>query len=83
MQDTAGFVLYSDISLLLLRMQAINPGHSISIAIGVVLYLLDEEASQYQVISFDFIPNKDLSLLKMQGYALDFKMKGNDPNTGV
>ena len=83
--DTAGFVLYSDYVGPAIEDASYKP--------GTLNFYCDQNpaqgqyciywtgASQYQVISFDFIPNKDLSLLKMQGYALDFKMKGNDPNT--
>lgn len=34
-------------------------------------------AQQYQALSFDFKPNKDLSYLKNNGFVLDFWMKGN------
>jgi len=32
---------------------------------------------QYNTVSFDFVPNKDLSRLKNDGYALDFMVRGN------
>ncbi|MCX7984824.1 MAG: cellulase family glycosylhydrolase [Bacteroidetes bacterium] len=34
-------------------------------------------AQQYQALSFDFSPNKDLSYLKSSGYVLDFWVKGS------
>ncbi len=30
-------------------------------------------------MKFDFVPNRDLSRLKSEGYALDFMVRGNDP----
>ena len=36
---------------------------------------------QYNVIGFDFIPDKDLSKLKSQAYALDFFVRGDTPGT--
>jgi endoglucanase len=35
--------------------------------------------SQYNAIVFDFSPNKDLSKLTAEGYALDFMVRGNAP----
>jgi endoglucanase len=37
--------------------------------------------TQYNTITFDFAPNKDLSRLKNEGYALDFMVRGN--TTGI
>ncbi len=38
-------------------------------------------ANQYQAITFDFRPNRDLSYLVSQDYALDFFVKGDTPGT--
>lgn len=38
-----------------------------------------EGASQYQAIVFDFLPNKDLSLLVENNYGLSFLFRGNQP----
>lgn len=38
-------------------------------------------ANQYQSISFDFQPNRDLSYLVSQDFALDFYIKGDTPGT--
>lgn len=38
-------------------------------------------ANQYQSISFDFRPNRDLSYLVSQDFALDFFIKGDTPGT--
>jgi len=40
-----------------------------------------EGAAQYNVIGFDFTPDKDLSRLVNEGYALDFMVRGNSPET--
>ena len=37
------------------------------------------DASQYQNIGFDFLPDKDLTLLKDQDFALDFFVRGDTP----
>ena len=36
-------------------------------------------ASQYNSIGFDFSPDKDLTYLESQGYALDFLVRGDSP----
>lgn len=38
-------------------------------------------ASQYRAIVFDFVPDRDLSVLTGEGYALDFMIRGDDPLT--
>ncbi len=38
-----------------------------------------EEASRYDVLSFDFIPDKDLSRLRQEGYALDLIVRSGIP----
>ncbi len=40
-----------------------------------------ENATQYQYIGLDSKPNKDLTLLVDQGYALDLMFRGNQPVT--
>jgi endoglucanase len=39
-----------------------------------------EGALRYESIVFDFFPNKDLSFLEQNNYALSILVKGNDPN---
>jgi len=41
------------------------------------------DASRYQQIGFDFRPNKDLSYLAEQGYAIDLMIRGNEPGTKI
>jgi endoglucanase len=41
------------------------------------------DASRYQQIGFDFRPNKDLSYLVEQGYAIDMIIRGNEPGTRI
>ncbi|WP_205500863.1 cellulase family glycosylhydrolase [Rufibacter psychrotolerans] len=43
--------------------------------------LLWTGAPQYSSIGFDFAPNLDLSLLKQEGYAVDFLFRGTGPAT--
>ena len=38
-------------------------------------------AQRYGAIAFDFLPNKDLSILENEGYVFECKIKGNLPNT--
>ncbi|MBC3539854.1 cellulase family glycosylhydrolase [Rufibacter sediminis] len=40
-------------------------------------------AERYSSIAFDFQPDQDLSLLKQEGYALDFLFRGTAPATSV
>jgi len=45
------------------------------------LYCLEwKEFSQYNTVSFDFKPNRDFSRLEYEGYALDFLVRGNEPD---
>lgn len=37
-------------------------------------------ASQYRAIVFDLNPDRDLSVLKDEGFALDFMIRGDDPS---
>jgi endoglucanase len=37
------------------------------------------DGAQYNFIGFDFSPDKDLSYLVENGYAVDFRVKGNSP----
>ncbi len=38
-------------------------------------------ASQYDVVAFDFRPDKDLTYLRAQGYALDLLVRGDTPGS--
>ena len=38
-------------------------------------------SGQYGAVGFDFLPNKDLSMLKNNNYALSFLVRGNTPGT--
>jgi len=40
-------------------------------------------SSQYGSIGFNFVPDKDLSSLVTNGYALSFLVRGNTPNTKI
>jgi len=40
-------------------------------------------SSQYGSIGFNFVPDKDLSTLVTNGYALSFLVRGNTPNTKI
>ncbi len=41
------------------------------------------EAEQYGIIGWDLKPNKDLSRLVEQGYALDLMIRGDQPGTSI
>jgi len=40
-------------------------------------------SNQYGSVGFDFMPDKDLSYLKTENYALSFFIRGTDPTTGI
>ncbi|KAF0131884.1 MAG: putative glycoside hydrolase family protein [Bacteroidetes bacterium] len=42
------------------------------------IYMAD--GAQYHSVAFDFVPDRDLSKLVADNYALDFFVRGNDPN---
>ncbi len=82
--DSTGFNLYTDFA-----------GEQIflsSYSDGTVNYYSEDEpnngnyalywrgATQYNTISFDFVPDKDLSQLVAQDYALNFIIRGTDPS---
>jgi len=81
--DTGGFALYTDY---------FAPGvYDASWGDGILDYYDQDNprqgpycmawtgADRYQQIGFDFRPDKDLSELVAQGYALDFWMRGDSP----
>lgn len=83
--ETTGFLIYTD-------MIARNFFESSSGESAINYYSPDnpnngkyclrwEDASQYQYIGFDTKPNKDLSTLMGQEYALDLIFRGNSPVT--
>jgi len=82
--DTAGFVLFTDF---------IGPNiNEASYGTGTLNYYSTDfpnsgnyciywkGASQYQSIVFDFAPNKDLSFLVENDYALSVLVRGDDPD---
>ncbi|AKQ46720.1 hypothetical protein TH63_15580 [Rufibacter radiotolerans] len=85
--ETAGFALYSDY----LGRGIMNASYGN----GPIDFYFDQKpnngrysllwtgADQYSSIVFDFKPDKDLSTLKQQGYALDFMFRGTAPATSV
>jgi len=47
-------------------------------------YAIDwTSGNRYEALTFDFVPNKDLSYLLSQDYALDFFIKSDNPNMEV
>lgn len=81
--DNQGFMIYSD-----------YPGPGISDASGGAgiidfyssdlpnngIYCLSWDSfRQYHALTFDFKPDRDLSLLRNSNYALDFMVRGNHP----
>jgi endoglucanase len=81
--DNQGFMIYSD-----------YPGPGISDASGgagiIDFYSSDlpnngiyciswDSFRQYHALTFDFKPDRDLSLLRNSNYALDFMVRGNHP----
>lgn len=84
--DLIGFNIYSDYI-------GENIGESSSVNGGKVDYYSNSKpnngqycinwsgCNQYGTVGFDFIPDKDLSSLKIQNYALSFIVRGNTPGT--
>ncbi|SDL64780.1 endoglucanase [Catalinimonas alkaloidigena] len=85
--DTVGFMIYSDY----LGSSIVASNYSE----GPIDYYTAEQpnygayslswtgALQYNAIGFDFSPNKDLSQLVEEGYALDFLFRSTDPDVKV
>ncbi len=82
--DSTGFSLYTDFAGEQIFLSANSDG-------DVNYYSEDEPnnekyafywrgATQYNTISFDFVPNKDLSQLVAEDYALNFIIRGTDPD---
>ena len=82
--DSVGFPIYTDYIAEKLT-EASNPSGAI-----VNFYSKDKPnnakyclawsgAGQYGTVGFNFLPDKDLSLLKSQNYALSFLVRGNTP----
>ncbi len=82
--DTTGFILYDDY-----LGSGINEASWAPVTLDYYseLYPNNEnyciyvaDGPQYRNVAFNFIPNRDLSALKTQDYALDFFVRGNDPD---
>jgi endoglucanase len=81
--DTAGFMIYSDyIGANIL--ESSNPGsgtinfYSTDLPNNGVNDIYFKVGAQYTTVGFDFSPNKDLSVLKDSGYALDMLIRSAD-----
>lgn len=84
--DSAGFIIYSDFIG-----QDIDPANGG----GDINYYIDDFSAygdfhvkwtgpqQYQHIGFDFKPNRDLTYLVANNYALDFFIRGTQPDTDL
>ncbi len=82
--DSTGFLIYNDFVGEKINLSSFSDGK-------VNLYATDQpnngqyclywtEAQQYNTITFDFAPNKDLSQLIDQDYTLSFLVRGTDPS---
>jgi endoglucanase len=83
--DSTGFMLYTD--------YIGNRIYESSYGSGTLRYYAEDapnngkyciywtNAARYNTIGFDFSPDKDLSVLANEGYALDFMVRGNVPST--
>ncbi len=81
--DSTGFMIYTDF----IGDQVFQSGNSD----GIVDFYAEDKpnnekycmywtgAEQYSTVAFDFKPNKDLTKLVNEGYALDFMVRGNTP----
>jgi endoglucanase len=84
--DTVGFSVYTDfigekIQDASNASGAVIDFYSINKPNNGAYCLLWSGASQYGSVGFNFLPDKDLSTLKSQSYALSLLVKGNTPGT--
>jgi len=81
--DTQGFMIYSD--YLGPRISDASGGagkidfYSSDLPDNGTYCLSWDSFRQYHALSFDFTPDRDLSLLRSEDYAVDFMVRGNHP----
>lgn len=81
--DSTGFLVYTDYVGEQILLSSFTEGemnlYSEELPNNGMYSLYWMGAEQYNTISFDFIPNKDLSRLVEQGYALNFMVRSTEP----
>jgi endoglucanase len=79
--DSTGFMIYTDYIGGGISNSSSSEGnldfYSTDLPNNANYCLYWEGAAQYNVIGFDFAPDKDLTRLANEGYALDFMVRGN------
>ena len=82
--DSTGFIMYDDLLLKTIRESSYSDGTLDYFSTDFPNYgdycMHWTGASQYRAIVFDFSPDRDLSLLENEGYALDLMVRGDDPS---
>lgn len=86
--DTAGFMIYSDYIGEHIVEASIAGGGKIDFYSGDKpnngdFCLSWTGASQYGTIGFNFVPDKDMSRLAAEGYAMSLMVRGNAPGTNI
>ncbi|HUX95927.1 MAG TPA: cellulase family glycosylhydrolase [Bacteroidales bacterium] len=81
--DEQGFMIYSDYTGPRISDASGSAGiidfYSSDLPNNGIYCISWDSFRQYQALSFDFKPDKDLSLLNDRGYAIDFMVRGNHP----
>lgn len=81
--DTTGFLMYSDYIESMVFESSYSNGmlnyYSTAQPNNGEYCIFWADADQYNTVGFDFIPNKDLSVLVANGFALDLMVRGDTP----
>jgi endoglucanase len=82
--DSTGFMIYDDFLVKTIRESSYSDGILDYFSTDFPNYgeycIHWTGASQYRAIVFDLSPDRDLSVLETQGYALDMMVRGDDPD---
>jgi endoglucanase len=81
--DEKGFMIYSDYTGPQITDASGGAGkidfYSSELPNNSIYCLSWSDFRQYQALTFDFVPDRDFSILKAEDYAIDFMVRGNHP----